>query len=368
MPTIKTYKRTDRLAGLVQIEVATPFDFILVMHSCALPDFEVEKTPEKWALKLRNRLQPQTLEIIDQLSYLFPFSLALRIPKPRTIESFLAMLESLPAESFLDELISEFNMDEAQLAIADKMWLGTALTPAELELMVAQLEHKELVEHFIRVLPHWQDQAVIKSRFIAAFHNLYDVYFRREVERIEPVLENSAAEVRALLASKILPTMQLIEGITKGFTLSEDAPYTGIILAPSFYVAPYVSFETLRDNTLLLLYPARPDGMAIDSDSVDDAHLLRQLKALSDKTRLEILRLLAKHPYYNQELADALKLTQPTISHHMGELRVSGLVRAELHNNAKQYSLYPNFADILADDLKNFLGLNLIDVKDNRPR
>jgi DNA-binding transcriptional ArsR family regulator len=42
-----------------------------------------------------------------------------------------------------------------------------------------------------------------------------------------------------------------------------------------------------------------------------------------------LLRLLATEPRTPQALARELKLTLPTVSHHMRELRVAGLVRME---------------------------------------
>ena len=53
------------------------------------------------------------------------------------------------------------------------------------------------------------------------------------------------------------------------------------------------------------------------------------LRALGDPTRLRLLRLLSTEPRSPQSLAVELKLSLPTVSHHMRELRVAGLVRIE---------------------------------------
>jgi len=47
---------------------------------------------------------------------------------------------------------------------------------------------------------------------------------------------------------------------------------------------------------------------------------------LSDKTRLGILRELAKGPRNVTAMCKALKLKQPTLSHHLGLLRMGRLV------------------------------------------
>ena len=59
--------------------------------------------------------------------------------------------------------------------------------------------------------------------------------------------------------------------------------------------------------------------------------IARRFRALADPTRLRLLRLLASEPRSPQALARELKLSLPTVSHHMRELRLAGLVRLEAH-------------------------------------
>ncbi|MBO1308058.1 winged helix-turn-helix transcriptional regulator [Enterococcus sp. 669A] len=62
--------------------------------------------------------------------------------------------------------------------------------------------------------------------------------------------------------------------------------------------------------------------------------LLVGLKAISDKTKLEILAYLKEKPSYNLELAEHLNLAPATISHHMNALLNSGFVKIEKKNKA----------------------------------
>jgi len=54
--------------------------------------------------------------------------------------------------------------------------------------------------------------------------------------------------------------------------------------------------------------------------------LLNRLKALSDKSKLQILISLKESPKYNLEIAEQLGLTAATMSHHMNVLLTCGLV------------------------------------------
>lgn len=66
-----------------------------------------------------------------------------------------------------------------------------------------------------------------------------------------------------------------------------------------------------------------PAASGSDADLEPLAALFR---LLSDKTRLNILLLLAKGERNVSSLCDELRLPQPTVSHHLGLLRMSNLI------------------------------------------
>jgi ArsR family transcriptional regulator len=67
--------------------------------------------------------------------------------------------------------------------------------------------------------------------------------------------------------------------------------------------------------------------------------LLRFGRALADPMRMRIIGLLAQRSMYGQELAEALDVQPPTISHHMSLLKAADLVRVRHENNFHHYSL-----------------------------
>ena len=68
-------------------------------------------------------------------------------------------------------------------------------------------------------------------------------------------------------------------------------------------------------------------------------HLLPVLKALSDSSKFEILQSLLTAPKYNLEIAEELKLSPPTVSHHMSVLLENGLVDVEKREGKVYYTL-----------------------------
>ncbi|WP_166805793.1 helix-turn-helix transcriptional regulator [Jeotgalibacillus sp. R-1-5s-1] len=69
-------------------------------------------------------------------------------------------------------------------------------------------------------------------------------------------------------------------------------------------------------------------------DLVDDF-----LKAISDKKRINIIKMLAQKPHYGYEIASLLKLTPATVSYHMNLMFETGIVILERQDNKVYYLL-----------------------------
>jgi biotin operon repressor len=67
--------------------------------------------------------------------------------------------------------------------------------------------------------------------------------------------------------------------------------------------------------------------------------LLEGLKALADDKRLRIVCYLSNQKYNVGELAELLKLSEPTVSHHLAKLREVGLVNLTVDGNQRIYRL-----------------------------
>lgn len=78
--------------------------------------------------------------------------------------------------------------------------------------------------------------------------------------------------------------------------------------------------------------------------------------ALADPTRRAILKSLRAGSKTAGELAEAFRLTKPTLSHHFGVLRSAGLVRAERRGTSIFYTLQSNVLEDLATELLDLAG------------
>lgn len=71
-------------------------------------------------------------------------------------------------------------------------------------------------------------------------------------------------------------------------------------------------------------------GPADDQAALDVAV---RLKALADPIRVKLVSLLftADQPCTTGSLAAAVRLSEPTVSHHLGQLRAAGFINSERH-------------------------------------
>jgi DNA-binding transcriptional ArsR family regulator len=106
---------------------------------------------------------------------------------------------------------------------------------------------------------------------------------------------------------------------------------------------------------MLFLFGARPANMsAIPGELVPDG-LLRSLKSLADPTRLKILYYLSQEELTPSKLAQRLHLRAPTLTHHLSDLRLAGLVNLTIKGQEKFYTTRFEAIDTTHTTLKAFL-------------
>lgn len=83
------------------------------------------------------------------------------------------------------------------------------------------------------------------------------------------------------------------------------------------------------------------------------------LRALGDKTRMQILSLLRTGEKCGNELLPAVEVGQSTLSHHMKTLTESELITARKAGKWTYYSLSPNADSLAAVALEQAMGITL---------
>jgi ArsR family transcriptional regulator len=90
--------------------------------------------------------------------------------------------------------------------------------------------------------------------------------------------------------------------------------------------------------------------------------LLDQLKALGDETRLKIFKLVERRELCVCQIVPAVRLSQPTVSIHLGKLKRAGLVKERRDGQWSYYSADHEGLTGFRTSLEAFLAADLADI------
>ena len=363
-------RHEDPLAAVLEWDWGTAYDFILSLDTIFRP--KLHGVPAPWAAGVRKRLSPPMQADLKSffappfamIAYL-PLHLVHEMEPPKDALRFLDFVEAIPERDFARRMHIPLMAGVPLEQTIRKGLDGEAVSDAEIE------EYRRSIGR-VRILPppthaetrrlfsEMADPATTKRRWLDVMREYYDVFFDEEEARLAPVLKRMLDEAQSL--SETTTVADLIERLSNGFTISEESRLTRLILVPSIWCHPFVVHSILAPTEMLVAWGAHPPGYRLaPGESVPDQALL-VLRALGDPTRLRLRRLLSVEPRTPQALAHELKLSLPTVSHHMRELRLAGLVRLEIPGVDKgpgrenRYTVRWQSAERAFGDLRHFVA------------
>jgi DNA-binding transcriptional ArsR family regulator len=164
-------------------------------------------------------------------------------------------------------------------------------------------------------------------------------------------LEADAADKRAAAAT-VEPLELVRAAIDTAYVPTADVSV--VVLVPSFVIRPLVYYFE-RDDQMLFQYPVAERFLGSNAAGTPDK-LARLAAALGDRGRLRILAALKERDMTLKELGEALGLPRSTLRHHIGILRVAGLLRPmQSGTGFWAYGLREEAATDLAELVEKFL-------------
>ncbi|OKP77840.1 ArsR family transcriptional regulator [Paenibacillus sp. P3E] len=236
-------------------------------------------------------------------------------------------------------------------------WAYTRGTASKVTQFLDDLESCSLEECFERTTPFFQEFTLeecarIKYGYIPLLRLWYEQYFRHTEQKILPLLIEDASE-KKMLESK-MDIVPLIEYASGGIVVEDIPELETIVLLPTVHNRPintYCFYKTM----MLVQYPV---DVPLDSEDEPPTVLLRLTKALSDPTRLRMLRFIAHEPKTLWEMQSELSQSREMLMHHLLILRVAGLLRVHLRGEGtERYSIRPDGASELQMFLESYIRL-----------
>jgi len=329
-------------------DISTAYDLFISLRVLHEPEeFGVRAS---WAAGVRSRIPPEHRKVLEQVAIIqmVPLSFVYSLDEPKDSTQLLKKLKKIPAESILERL----SISGRKLSETDKFFLNTKPGQKWTRDEILQImqrwgreENKETKAVFATLNEIWANRKEFGEKLVAALEAYIEIFFAEEEQRILPILQQELSHARMRAGSRPLPAM--LEEITAGVRYGNIEELTDIILGPTFWGSPLMFLEWFDDFKLIALFGARPGSMSIIPGDIVPDGLLRGMKALSDSTRLRILRYVAQEPQTAAELSRVLRLRPPTVNHHLSQLRMAGMVQVYLDSSGeRKYSArYEGFED-----------------------
>lgn len=343
----------------LQFDIGAAYDFFISIFVLTNP--QIFGLRPSWAKGVRARLPARQREVIENAQSFLPVPLAWLTSLPHAQKDgsqALAALRSVPAEERLSLL--GLRADTPDLVRETLLNLSQRGSPkqADLDLLREDLQRRQVQasnQALQNMVAAWGHPAEFGETYLDALESYQQVFFNQEEERIKPALEEGLRFAQKLAAE--LPRVELLERLSRGVVLEDLYSIPTITLAPSFWVSPLILITRLEANNALIVFGCRPEDQPLIPGDQVPRDMLAALDALSDSTRLRILRYLAGEPLTPGQLADRLRLRPPTVVHHLNKLRLAGLVRIELQaDGERRYVLRRAGLETAIHNLDTFLS------------
>jgi DNA-binding transcriptional ArsR family regulator len=338
------------------------FMSLVVLHKPA--EFGVRRA---WAAGVRARLSAEDRETLERSHLLWgvPFHWVYTLPEPKDAVAALWALGQIPAAKRVRLLACSPESCSDTIELLEAVTARQAWTDRDLEdlrsLYQASHKHGEgkktpSAEKVATTLDLWAGAEEYGELYLEALRSYQEVFFAEEEQRIRPALQ-TALERGQELADR-LPLLDLLEELTQGVRLDTPPEGDTLTLVPSYWSTPLVLMGMVSEDRPVWLFGARPPDASLVPGEVVPETLLRTLKALSDPTRLRILRDLCQDALTPAQIARRLRLRAPTVTHHLRILRLAGLVQMTLvdEKQPRSYAARREAVSAACDSLKSFLG------------
>ncbi len=324
---------------VIRWDKGTAYDLFVSLRVIHRPD-EFGLRPS-WAAGVRSRIPAHLRETLDQAHKFIPIPLGwlYALPDPKDATTAVQALASVPPEECLSTLLFDTKQDqdsqrfhEFLLTLNGKQRLTSSI---ETKIKSLRPAGSKVTQEYTRACFNaWSDRQTFGDLLFQAIKAYEKNFFKEEEPRI--LAAQSAALETAKSMAEELGVLSALEELSSGVRMDWASSLGKLILAPTFWGAPFVFYDALNANTGIILFGARPQGTTLVPGDLVPEDLLTALKALADPTRLRILRYLQDSPCTPSELAHLLRLRAPTVTHHLRILRLAGLVQVTVTQESER--------------------------------
>jgi DNA-binding transcriptional ArsR family regulator len=261
------------------------------------------------------------LFVKDTVLYTYPFYAPSVMDRAPDYPAFAAMTNNMDGGEYI-RFFLDSNGDEIPGGSDDERMEA-------LEEILGRVDQGEQVLESYREMKRYPIELLSRVRIF--FDRIYREYFKPHEKGIEEVLQKKARDHEAIRQKDPAGFEKELVKISLEDFARGELEYR--------YQVGYMTGNRLEytpRGSLVLVHYSFQLEQAFDPARLDE-RMGELFKALSDESRLAIVRALAERPRYAAELADELNLTRGTLSHHMAMLSRFDIFRVELKERKRLY-------------------------------
>lgn len=315
-----------------------------------------------WAAGVRSRLGASQRSILEDAQGVLssrPIIWTSRLPEPKDAATVIQGLEQIAPEERLRALVQHGGSDIQIAERLDEISARRSWNEDDLELLRMYQQQKGRSPQpsgLATTLNWWTHVEEFGELYLDALRAYVGSFFGEEEMRIRPFLQQSLA--RAQEMADAMDFSQLMVELSQGVKISILEEATQVMFVPSYWITPLVMYDSNIEDGWIVMFGARPADVALVPGEVLPDAMMRALKALSDPTRLHILRYLSDTPLTPSQLAKKLRLRPPTVTHHLSTLRLAGLVYVSMNaEGEKRYTVRQAAVKDTFESLQRFLSV-----------
>lgn len=205
------------------------------------------------------------------------------------------------------------------------------------------------------------DVPAFQNRLADLWQTYSEAFFASLIEEWQPHWERALNEKAGILYRD--GGQALLEHVTGRQELPDplppDQPVTEVVFTP-VYTIPYPVYMFYGYGNVTVLFDSQRTENRRTEIERTRQEVIAVLKALSDNTRLDILRLIYHHggEMHGKQIAAKLKLSASAVSRQLGQLKEAGLIAEESQDNRTiTYRLQRDVITTLPDKLMDYLGI-----------
>lgn len=308
---------------------------------------------EKWVTELEDTLNPFLLSDIDLLVRKLPVTTWNLIKLAKTpylctsAEEFIERLTSIRQEDFILSVKESISLKHDEEITRERILYK--LTETTSDALVRPEEESEMILALLK------NPGAFLERIKNLYREFYETIFSKSSNMFSEILNEKLDWHKQKLSEQPL---KYLDEITRQIfsAVFDDGE------EPELFLSFFYDFDIYASTcNNIMIIGAGTDEIIKSKSNRKKADLL--FSVLGDNKRLELLRLIAKRPWYSSELAEHFKITPATMSYHLNKMVSAGFVKL-YHGDQKRYYYTLNKESVgeyfraAADDILGSEGMN----------